>query len=115
MHEYAEFLVPFASKEENNSGIKSQLTIIYNAFLQTKTDRQHLMETKKHAKQVIAIIGSLLFILLMIIILNVQNKRHKRKLETQIETERQAHTIQQKALLGKLKKEIKPYKMLCNN
>ena len=103
MHEYAEFLVPFASKEENNSGIKSQLTIIYNAFLQTRTDRQHPMETKKHAKQVIAIIGRLLFILLMIIILNVQNKRHKRKLETQIETERHSHKMQQAALAARLR------------
>ena len=103
MHEYAEFLVPFASKEENNSGIKSQLTKIYNAFLQTRTDRQHQMETKKHAKQVIAIIGSLLFILLMIIILNVQNKRHKRKLETQIETERHSHKMQQAALAARLR------------
>ena len=103
MHEYAEFLVPFANQEENNSVIKSQLTQIFNTFGQTKSERQHQMEAKKRAKQVVVVMGSLSFVMLTIIILYVRNKQHKRKLETQIETERHSHKMQQAALAGRLR------------
>ena len=103
MSEYAEFLVPFASQEENKSGIKSQLTQLYTTFVQTKTDRQHQLEANKKAKQVITVIGSLLLVLLMIFGLYIRNKRHKRELETQIETERHSHKMQQAALAGRLR------------
>ena len=103
MHEYAEFLVPFANQEENNSGTKSQLTQLYNTFVQAKSDRKHQIDTKKHIKQVITVIVSLLLIMLMIIILNFRNKRHKRKLEALIESERHAHKMQQAALAGRLR------------
>ena len=103
MHEYAEFLVPFANQEENNSGTKSQLTQLYNTFVQAKSDRKHQIDTKKHIKQVITAIVSLLLIMLIIIILNFRNKRHKRKLEALIESERHAHKMQQAALAGRLR------------
>ena len=104
MLEYTSFLVPFANQDENKSGIKSQLTQLFNAFRQAKSDRQNQTVAKKHARQIITVIGGLLFVMLLIIILYVRNKRHKRKLEVQIETERHAHKMQQAALVGRLKR-----------
>ena len=104
MHEYAEFLVPFANQEENKSEKKSQLTQLFNAFGQIKANQLHQIETNKHINQAIRVIGSLIFVILTIIILYIRNKRHKRKLEVQIETERHAHKMQQAALAGRLKR-----------
>jgi len=104
MHEYAEFLVPFANQEENKSEKKSQLTQLFNAFGQIKANQLHQIETNKHINQAIRVIGSLIFVILTIIILYIRNKRHKRKLEVQIETERHAHKMQQAALSGRLKR-----------
>ena len=101
--EYTSFLVPFANQDENKSGIKSQLTQLFNAFRQAKSDRQNQTVAKKHARQIITVIGGLLFVMLLIIILYVRNKRHKRKLEVQIEAERHAHRMQQAALAGRLR------------
>jgi hypothetical protein len=50
------------------------------------------------------IVGSLLVLMLFITILYHKNKKRKQHLETQIEADRYAHEIQQKALSGKLKK-----------
>jgi hypothetical protein len=77
---------------------------LFNAFRQAKSDRQNQTVAKKHARQIITVIGGLLFVMLLIIILYVRNKRHKRKLEVQIETERHAHKMQQAALVGRLKR-----------
>ena len=104
MHEFARFLVPFANQEENKSDIKSQLTQIFNTFIQTKSNRQHQMEANKRAKLTIMVIGSLIVVLLIIFFLHVRNKQHKRKLEAQIEKERHAHKVQQAALAGRLKR-----------
>ena len=104
MLEYAVFLVPFVNQEENQSEIKSQMTELYKIYSENRLERLHQMETQKHAKRVISLIGSLLFVMLTIIILYVRNKRHKRKLETQIESERHTHKIQQAALAGRLKR-----------
>ena len=104
MHEFASFLVPFANQEENKSNIKSQLTQLFNTFIQAKSNRQHQMEANKRAKLTITVIGSLIVVLLIIIFLHVRNKQHKRKLEAQIEKERHAHKVQQAALAGRLKR-----------
>ena len=104
MHEYADFLVPFANQEENKSVIRTQLTQLFNTYRQTKTNRQHQIETNIHLKQAITVIGSLIIVILAVIVLYVRNKQHKRKLETQIETERHAHKMQQAALAGRLKR-----------
>ena len=104
MHEFASFLVPFANQEENKSNIKSQLTQLFNTFIQAKSNRQHQMEANKRAKLTITVIGSLIVVLLIIFFLHVRNKQHKRKLEAQIEKERHAHKVQQAALAGRLKR-----------
>ena len=102
--EYAGFLVPFVNQEENQSELKSQLTELYKTYSENRMERLHQMETKKYAKKVLSLIGSLLLVMLTIIILYLRNKRHKRKPETQIESERQTHKIQQAALAGRLKR-----------
>ena len=104
MHEFAGFLVPFANQEENKSNIKSQLTQLFNTFIQAKSNRQHQMEANKRAKLTITVVGSLIVVLLIIFFLHVRNKHHKRKLEAQIEKERHAHKVQQAALAGRLKR-----------
>ena len=104
MHEFASFLVPFANQEENKSNIKSQLTQLFNTFIQAKSNRQHQMEANKRAKLTITVVGSLIVVLLIIFFLHVRNKHHKRNLEAQIEKERHAHKVQQAALAGRLKR-----------
>ena len=104
MLEYADFLVPFANQEENTSEIKSQLTEIYKTFIQEKLERQHRKETRIHIKQALTVITGMLFVILIISLLYHKNRKHKQHLETLIESERQTHKIQQKALSGRLKK-----------
>ena len=104
MLEYAEFLVPFANMEENNSERKSQLIELYNAFRQRKLERQHQDEIKKHAKQAIVVFGGMFVAMLAVVFFYRKNKRSKQKLETQMEAERHAHKMQQAALTGKLRK-----------
>ena len=104
MIEYAVFLVPFANKEENNSTIKSQLTEQYKDYIQRKHEYLHHQEKIKNIRWFTVIVISISILLSYIIILYHRNKNKKQHLETQIESERQAHKMQQKALSGKLKK-----------
>ncbi len=66
MHEYAEFLVPFATQEENNSGTKSQLTELYKDFVQNRQDLLHQQEKEKNMKWTAITVGVLLFVLFML-------------------------------------------------
>ena len=102
--EYADFLVPFANQEENKSEIKSQLTELYKTFIQERLERQHHKEAKMHIIRTLAIIVGMFFVILLISLLYHKNRRHKQKLEILIESERQAHKIQQAALSGRLKR-----------
>ena len=81
--EYANFLVPFANQEENNSAIKSRLTELYNAFRQGVSDRQHLRIVRKNAQWTAVAIGVLLFILLAIAWLYHKNKKKLQYIESQ--------------------------------
>ena len=105
--EYAEYLVPFANVEENQSSIKSQLTELYKSFAQQEQERLYHQEKMKSLRWLMAIVGSFLILMLSVIILYHTNRKKKQHLETQIEAERQAHSMQQKALSGKLKKSNK--------
>ena len=104
MYEYAELLVPFANQEENNSGLKSQLTKSYDVYKAKTLEKQHHKETTKHAKRFLFIIGGMLAMMLAVYIFYRKNKRGKRKLEVQMEAERHAHKMQQAALSGRLKR-----------
>ena len=102
--QYADFLVPFANQEENKSEIKSQMTELYKTFVQEKLERQHKKEISKNNRQALATIAGMLFVILIISLLYHKNRRHKQDLETLIESERQAHKLQQAALAGRLKR-----------
>ena len=73
--EYADFLVPFANKEENQSAIKSQLTELYNTFRQGVSDRQHQRNVRKNAQWTALAIGVLLILVVVVICFYYKNKR----------------------------------------
>ena len=102
--EYANYLVPFANVEENQSTKKSQLAELYKSYTQQEQERLHRQEKLKNFRWLIVIVGSLLVLMLSYILLYHNSRKKKQHLETQIEAERQAHNMQQKALSGKLKK-----------
>lgn len=58
----------------------------------------------KHTKRVLVIMGGMLAMMLAVFFFYCKNKRGKRKLEVQMETERHAHKMQQAALSGRLKR-----------
>ena len=101
---YVDFLVPFANLEENQSAIKSQLTEQYKNYGQRRQDRVHQHDKKKSQRQTMMVIVCLLVLITSVSVLYIKNKKRKHKLETQIEVNRYAYEIQQKALSGKLKK-----------
>ena len=104
MLEYAEFLVPFANQEENQSGLKTQLAELYDSFKQKTLELRHHNEIVKHTKRSFLVIGGMLAILLLLFFLYRKYKRGKQILQTQMEVERYAHKMQQAALAGKLKR-----------
>ncbi len=112
MHEYTEFLVPFANQEENQSEIKSQLTELYKTYSQKRLERQHKKEIGKHNKQMLIVIVGILFMTLIISLLYFKNRQRKQKLETLIESERHAHKMNQAALSGRLKRSNKELREL---
>ena len=104
MINYAEFLVPFANLEENKSGIKSQITELYNVFSQNKLERQHHKEIRNRRKLSVMAYSGLLLVTILIVILYHYNKRRKQHLEDQINEEKRAHIIEKKSLSSRLKK-----------
>ena len=104
MLEYAEFLVPFANQEENNSGLKTQLIELHDAFKRKTLEQQHHDEIVKYTKHFIGILSGMLALTLAVFSFYRKNKRNKQKLlEMQMEEERYAHKIQQASLAGRLK------------
>ena len=104
MHKFAEFLVPFANQEENNSGTRSQLTELYNRFKQKELEQKQHHEKKKQATLILLVFGGMLMVILFVIFLYRKNKQSKQKLESQMEIERHSHKMQQAALAGRLKR-----------
>jgi predicted negative regulator of RcsB-dependent stress response len=103
--EYADFLVPFATMEEEQSYIKSQLTEQYKNHVQSRLERERQKEKMKTQRWTIVLAVSLLILMSFIIILYHRNKRKKQLLETQIAAERHSSQIQQDALSERLKQK----------
>ena len=104
MHEYAEFLVPFANQEENQSEVKSQLTELYKDFGQKRQERMHQQAKEQYTKRAVVVVGGILAMMLVVVFLYLRNKRKGEHLKVQIKEEQSSHEIQQEALSGKLKK-----------
>ena len=102
--EYADFLVPFANMEENQSGTKAQIISLYDAYRRAKLERENQKNSMRHSIQNILVLGGMLVAMLILYFFYRKNKRTKQKLESNIEAERHAHKMQQAALAGRLKK-----------
>ena len=101
--EYACFLAPYATHEENKSEIKTQLTELYNTFKLTETQKQHQKATRLATRINIVTIGFLLLVISIVFFLYYHIKKRKQYLEKQIESERDTYKQQIKALFGRLK------------
>ena len=97
---YADYLVPFANQEENKSEIKSRLTELYGSHIKTTQENSRRYEVKQHKKRMlIALISFTVLLLLSFFFYHKTRKRHQK---IQLEDERRAHEIKQKALRRKL-------------
>ena len=101
--EYANYLAPFATQDENNSAIRSQLMELYDNHKQLEAEHLQHQKTKTQRKRAFLIFLGLLVVALGLYVLYRKNKRKKKHLETQIKEEQHAHEIKQKALSGRLK------------
>ena len=109
---YTDFLVPFATQDENKSFVKSQLAELYNGYKQYELVHQHRQIIKKQTRWGIALTSGLLVVILALFVLYRKYKKKKQNLEIQIKEEKYAHRIRQKALSGRLKRSnatIKKY------
>lgn len=104
VHDYTDFLVPFANLEENTSEIKSQLTELYKAFGQVQQERHHQREMRRHRNRSIIVVAGLSSLIIIVLALYYNKKRQKKHLENQINDEKQAHNLEKKALSVRLKK-----------
>ena len=80
------------------------MTELYKTVIQERLERQHHKETRMHIAQALSVIVGLFFMILLISLLYHKNRKHKQNLETLIESERQAHKMQQAALSSRLKR-----------
>ena len=101
--EYAGFLVPFATQDEDNGFIKSRLAELYNIYKQHELEHQHRKKAIKQTRWSVGIVIGLLFVTMGVFVLYRKHKRKKQSLEEQIKMEQYIHEIKQKALAGKLK------------
>ena len=86
---YTDFLVPFATQDENNSFVKSQLTEFYNSYRQGLLARQHQQKVKKITTMGVVVISILIFGLLVYFVLYHTSRRRKQHLVKQIEEEKE--------------------------
>jgi len=98
--DYAGFLVPFATQDEDKGKIKTQLTELYNTFRQNELSQQHHQEAKKRTKLALVVFGGLIVLVLAVVFFS---RRKNQNLENQIKTEHHTHKMQQAALAGRLK------------
>ncbi len=101
--EFANFLVPFANLDENQSVIKTQLVSLNNSYRQTKMRSQQQKVIRKHTLYALLFIGGTMTVMLVVFSFYFKNKRSKRNLEAQMKAERHAHKMQQAALAGRLR------------
>jgi len=109
--EYAEFLVPYATQDENQSHVKSQLTKLHQNYVHDKIELRHKLQTRKLLKIAgITLLAILLFALVSAIFHFINKnrylylKRQKDETERQLISERHTHKMKQAALAGRLKR-----------
>ena len=101
--EYAEYLAPFATQDEDKSAIKSHLMKLGNEYQQHVLEKRHKQNVKKQTKLFAFLFTGLLMVILGVFVLYWKNRRKKQSLETQIKKNQYAYEMKQKALAGRLK------------
>jgi hypothetical protein len=101
---YANFLIPFATQNEDSSTVKSELTKSYGTFIQQRQDRLNKQAIRQRMRLVTVPFIVLLLALFVFGYLYRKNKRKNKELEKQFEAERLAHKLKQKALSGRLRR-----------
>ena len=98
---YADFLVPFATQEENNSAVKTQLTLLYSTYVENRqaSSRQH--EIKRRIQR-LAVVAMPLAMLLSLSLVFYHRKRRLRR-----EAEQKITDASLKALGGRLRNSNK--------
>ena len=109
--EYASFLAPFATQDENRGIIKSQLAELCNGYKQNIVEQAHARKIGKITRWVFWTVGLLAGLTMLVLVLyNVARHRNKglqaqkQAVESQLEAERHAHKMQLSALGGRLKR-----------
>jgi len=110
--EYAEFLAPFATQDEDKGTEKSKLAGLSNVCKNFKLEKQHKENIQNQTKIIVVAFIGFLIALSGLFVLYRRNKRKKQSLETQIKEEQYAHKIQQKALSGRLRRSNSSLKSL---
>ena len=101
---YANFLIPFATQNEDSSTVKSELTKSYGTFIQQRQDRLNKQAIRQRMRLVTVPFIVLLLALFVFGYLYRKNKRKKTEFEKQFEEELFAHEMKQKALSGRLRR-----------
>ena len=109
--EYANFLVPFANINENQSHIKSQLLAFCQEYEKDRIENRHRERLWKNTKYGCVILVALSALTAVFAFLHInQRKRHKHLIiqkeaaEKRMEAENYSHRIQQAAMAGRLKR-----------
>ena len=104
--EYAEFLVPFANLNENQSHLKSQITTLFQIYEQERQETLHQNKLKNALRKGgLVILGLVTAFFIGFTIYVVISKRR-------IIAERKTHQMQQAALSGRLKRSNSALKAL---
>ena len=109
--EYANFLVPFANINENQSHIKSQLLSFCQEYEQVRIENKHREQLRKLTKYGCVLLVALFVLTTVFAAFHInQRKRHKHlqiqkeAAEKQMESENYYHRMQQAAMAGRLKR-----------
>ncbi|MBR0539960.1 MAG: hypothetical protein IJK36_07010 [Bacteroidales bacterium] len=108
--EYAEFLVPFANQEENQSETKSKMTEFYKDFERREAEIKFLKQEKRKARTTETVTSLLLIVISITALFYFVTRRRHRQLQLQhkkteklLKKERQIHRSEQAALSGRLR------------
>lgn len=92
---YTDFLVPFATLEENHGVLRSQFMELYKIFNQNNIERKHQTVIKEQVKGIILILAGLLFVIITLSFL-----LHRRKKQVGFLTN---HFVEEQSLFNKRK------------
>ena len=91
-HEYADFLVPFANLNENNSHLKSQLAELCNEYGQSRQDRKNLRQQDKALRKNVHIISGVFLTVMLCFLSYLFIRKRSREAEHDEKTKPEAIT-----------------------